>query len=118
MLLTISFLSYPLEVTLIFISWSFPTQVSIYFHPRLTLGFQIGLYPIVPDTLGNIIFYTFNQKSIGSIPMRYNTEFFLIIQLSRYFLCILLCIHQFFLNFLCCEIYILIIYMAFLILLF
>ena len=36
--LPVSFLSHTLEVSLIFIDWSFPIQFSIYFHPRLTLG--------------------------------------------------------------------------------
>nr|DAF74295.1 MAG TPA: hypothetical protein [Bacteriophage sp.]DAQ90471.1 MAG TPA: hypothetical protein [Caudoviricetes sp.]DAV67096.1 MAG TPA: hypothetical protein [Caudoviricetes sp.] len=31
MLLTIGFLSYALEVSFIFISWSFPTQLGVHF---------------------------------------------------------------------------------------
>ena len=40
LLLTVSFLSYALEIALIFIGWSFPSQTSIHFHPRSTLGYS------------------------------------------------------------------------------
>nr|DAL92491.1 MAG TPA: hypothetical protein [Caudoviricetes sp.] len=51
MLLTIGFLSYALEVSLIFISWSIPTQLGVHFqsNKKATL---IGLL----GTLGKIIF--------------------------------------------------------------